>query len=404
MSEMAPGIRRDLEFFPVQYEGKQLVLIRDHLGLVQEGKAIEMPLYQFMTLLDGTRDIRDLQMVMMRQQGGVLVGIDEVKRLLAHFDESFFLESERFREAKDRIVEDFVERRVRPCSHCGKSYPADASQLERRLDDILSSQLPAAQPDGKVVALVSPHIDLSVGERGYASTYRLLKYCSPSRVVLLGVGHQMVQDLFCLTEKDFETPLGIVKGDKALVQTLREAGGEAVAVNDFTHRSEHSVEFQLLFLKHLLKGRAFTMVPILCGFIRTCLPEFSREAYLERTGPFLEALKEILLEGENLVVAGVDFSHVGPKFGHPVPAHELTGRSESHDKNLLASLAVLDADQFWEESKRVGEEFNVCGFSALALLLEVLPKCKGQILHHETWHEEATRSAVSFASMAFIGQ
>jgi AmmeMemoRadiSam system protein B len=401
MNEMAPAVRRDLEFFPVQYEGKQLVLIRDHLGLVQEGKAIEMPLYQFMTLLDGTRDVRDLQMIMIRQQGGVLVGIDEVKRVLAHFDEAFILDSERFREAKDHIVEDFVARSVRPCSHCGKSYPADATQLERRLDDILSSQPPVAQPDGKVVALVSPHIDLSVGERGYASTYQSLKYSSPSRVVLLGVGHQMAQDLFCLTEKHFETPLGIVKTDKALVRKLREVGGDAVAANDFTHRSEHSIEFQLLFLQHLLKGAAFTIVPILCGFIRTCLPEFSRKAYLEETRPFLEALKEILSEGENLIVAGVDFSHVGPKFGHQLTAHQLTGRSESHDKNLLASLAVLDAEQLWEESKRVGEQFNVCGFSALALLLEVLPKCKGQILHHETWREEATQSAVSFASVVF---
>ncbi|MBU2498467.1 MAG: hypothetical protein KKE57_06180, partial [Proteobacteria bacterium] len=79
----------------------------------------------------------------------------------------------------------------------------------------------------------------------------------------------------------------------------------------------------------------------------------------------------------------------------------LTGRSEAHDRNLLAHLAGLDADRFWEESKRERDQYNVCGFSALACLMEVLPSCKGQMLDYQIWHEEATRSAVSFAAMVF---
>jgi hypothetical protein len=403
MGDRTPAVRRDLEFFPVAHEGKQLVLIRDHLGLVQEGKAVELPLYQFMTLLDGSRDLRDVQMAMMRQHGGVLVGMEEVKALLSHLDEAFLLESEGFLQAKKQIVRDFETRPVRPCSHCGKAYPADAGELENRLNDILNTgPSRAAQPEGKVIALVSPHIDLSVGQRGYASAYPWLEGTSPSRVVVLGVGHQMAHDLFSLTEKDFETPLGIVKGDKAAVGALRHAGGEVFADDDFAHRAEHSIEFQVLFLQHLLKDQAFTMVPILCGFVGTNLPEFTRESYLGRTGPLVEALRGIAAEKGTLVVAGVDFSHVGPKFGHQTPARHLTGRSEAHDKNLLAALCDLDVKEFWEESKRAQDQFNVCGFSALALLLEVLPPCKGHLLHYETWHEEPTRSAVSFASAVFL--
>jgi hypothetical protein len=155
-------------------------------------------------------------------------------------------------------------------------------------------------------------------------------------------------------------------------------------------------------LQHLLKDRAFTIVPVLCGFVGSGLPEFTREAYLGKASSFVGALREIVSERETLVVAGVDFSHVGPKFGHAVSARHLTGRSEAHDKSLLASLSDFNAEQFWEESKRVQDEFNVCGFSALALLLEVLPPCKGHLLHYDTWHEEPTRSAVSFASMVFL--
>ena len=387
----------------MQHEGQQLILIRDHLGLVQEGKAVALPLYQFMTLLDGSRTPRDLQMELMRQRGGVLVGIDEVEGLLASLEASHVLDSEAFRRARDRIISEFSSEKVRPCSQCGLTYPADPSELRDRLDGILAGQAPASEPAGKIRALVSPHIDLSVGHRVYASAYQMLKHTPFSRVVVLGVGHSLANDLFCLTDKDFQTPLGIIEAERSLLRGLRDVGGDILATHDFAHRSEHSIEFQLIFLQHLFKDVSFTLIPILCGFLQSCLPEYTRKAYLERTAPFLDLLREILQdpEHETLLVAGIDFSHVGPKFGHEMPAEYLKGQSEAHDKKLLQHLSDLDPDLFWEESRRVKDQFNVCGFSALACLLEILPPCEGRILDYERWNEEPTRSAVSFAAVVF---
>jgi AmmeMemoRadiSam system protein B len=402
-SQAAPRIRKDLEFIPVHHEGQQLVLIRDHLGLVQEGKAVALPVYQFMTLLDGIRTTRDLQMELMRQRGGLLVGMEEVEGLLAGLEASHVLDSEAFRRAKDKIISDFSSEKVRPCSHCGLTYPPDPSELRDRLDKILASQAPVSEPTGKIRALVSPHIDLSVGHRVYASAYQMLKHTTFSRVMVLGVGHTLANDLFCLTDKDFQTPLGIIEAEGSLIRKLREVGGDILATNDFAHRSEHSVEFQLIFLQHLFKGVSFTLIPILCGFLQSRLPEYTRKAYLEETAPFLDMLREILQdpEHETLLVAGIDFSHVGPKFGHEMPAEYLKGQSEAHDMKLMRHLSLREPDLFWEESRRVKDQFNVCGFSALACLLEILPSCKGQILDYETWYEEPTRSAVSFAAVVF---
>lgn len=401
--ESLPQLRRDLEFYPVQLQDKQLILIRDHLGLVQEGKAVESPLYQFMVLLDGTTTIRDLQMVLMRQRGGMLVSSDEVTSVITHLDESFLLESEKFRRARDRVVEQFVSMKVRPSSHSGRGYPADSHELKRKLDEILALQPDAQKPEGKLLALVAPHIDLSVGGRVYSRAYQILKDRSPKTLMILGTGHQMAQDLFAVSDKDFETPLGVAECDRASVGKLRTAGGAGLAKNDFAHRAEHSIEFQLLFLQHLLPKNSFKIVPILCGNLQMTLSEYSRPAYKEKAGPFLEAVKDILEHhrDETVLVAGVDLSHIGPKFGHEMPAQYLKGQSEAHDRALLKALCALDADSFWGESGKVKDQYNVCGFAALACLLEVLPSCKGHVLGYEMWHEEATRSAVSFAAVAF---
>ncbi|MCP4666860.1 MAG: AmmeMemoRadiSam system protein B [Deltaproteobacteria bacterium] len=403
MDETNPCTRKDLEFFPVQQGGQEFVLIRDHLGLVKEGKAVALPLYHIMTLLDGARTARDIQTEFMRQRGGVLVESEEVERLLDHLDASYLLDSQRFRKARDKIISDFTSRSIRACSHCGNAYPEDPSQLKERLDDILANQPSQLKPEGKMKALVAPHIDLSAGYKAYSKAYQMLKYVTPSRIVILGVGHHVMTHLFCLTDKAFETPLGTVKNDAASVRELRDAGGDAVTANDFAHRSEHSIEFQLLFLHHLLKEGSFHMIPILCGSVETCLYEYTRKAYQEKAGPFLKKLKELVTEPdhETLIIAGVDFSHIGPKFGHEMPALYMENQSEPHDRNLLDHLCRLDADAFWEESKKMEDRFNVCGFSALACLLEVLPSSKGDVLAYELWHEEATRSAVSFAAVVF---
>jgi hypothetical protein len=147
MNENLPSLRRDLEFYPVQLQGKQFVLIRDHLGLIQEGKAVEIPLYQFMVLLDGKTTIRDLQAALMRQGGGMLVSSDEVKSVIAHLDDSFFLESEKFRRAKEAVVAEFASKKVRPSSHSGRAYPADPHELRKTLDEIL-----ALQPDTNAIS------------------------------------------------------------------------------------------------------------------------------------------------------------------------------------------------------------------------------------------------------------
>jgi len=404
MNEKSPLIRKDLEFIPVQHGDQRFILIKDHFGLVQEGKAVALHLFQFMALLDGTRTVRDLQMELMRQQGGQLIGSDEIYQLLTKLDDSFLLDSERYISARDQLTAGFTASNVRPCKQCGISYPNDPEELKQNLNEILAGRPAASKPEGKVLSLIAPHIDPLVGRESYSSAYQMLKYTKPSRVVLLGIGHQLTDALFCLTEKNFETPLGLVKNESPVVRKLREAGEGVVSETDFAHRSEHSIEFQVIFLQHLLGTETFTIIPILCGHLQSNLTEYNRNNYLKKAGNFLQELKRVVLESdkETLLVAGVDFSHIGPKFGHNVPAEYLENQSTAHDKRLLNYLTKFEADHFWEESIHVNDKFNVCGFPAMTAMLEVLPPCRGEILNHQFHHEPQTQSAVSFAAAVFV--
>jgi len=398
-----PKVREDLEFIPVKSQGKTVIMIRDRLDLVKEGNAINPELYTLIAMLDGTRSIRDIQLDLMRQLGGSLIPIDQIERVVAELESSYLLDGHEYRERKAQIVNDFRAQPVRYPAHAGLSYSKDAEELRMQLDNILAAGQGQDVPEGTIAALVAPHIDLEAGKRVYAAAYGAVQRADPERIVILGVGHAMQNEMFSVTAKAFETPLGRVDTDREVVDKFVKEGGHIIASDDFPHRDEHSIEFQLIFLQHVLKNSQFTIVPVLCGSLMGSMEEYSRQSYQSMAGDFLQLLQNIAEDRRTIVVAGVDLSHVGPKFGHDMPASFLLGQSEPHDRRLLDSVCGMNADSFWATSQEVNDRYNVCGFSALACLLEILPSSKGHLLDYATFKEEATQSAVSFAAVLFVG-
>jgi hypothetical protein len=354
-------------------------------------------------MLDGTRSVMDIQLDMMRRQGGRLIPIEEIERIVKELESSCLLDGHHYRELKEQIVNDFRSQPIRHPAHAGLSYPEGAEELRSRLDDILAAGQHPQVPEGTITALVAPHIDLEAGKRVYAAAYASVGAAAPTRILILGVGHAMQREMFSLTTKAFETPLGTVDTDRRVVEELGKTGRHIISSDDFPHRDEHSIEFQLLFLQHLFNDSPFTIVPVLCGSLLGSMEEYSRESYRSLAGDFLRLLQDIAGDGHTMVVAGVDFSHVGPKFGHDMPASFMIGQSEAHDRRLLHCLCEMNADGFWAASQDVHDRYHVCGFSALACLLEILPASHGHLLDYTIFREQATQSAVSFAAVLFVG-
>lgn len=402
MEESIPKLRTDIEFIPVSYQGERAIFVKDSLGLIEKPVLLKGEVVEFLSLIDGKRNIRDFQVELMRRKGGVFVSSEEVEQLLLELDYAFLLDSERYRQKKDKIIEQYSLLEVRTASHAGNAYPADPGELGTYLDSFFLEKESSRLKEKEVIALISPHIDLKAGKRVYARAYQEIVNSAPASVMILGTGHSIQDPLFSLTEKDFETPLGRVKTDRDCVRNLKEAGKGVICDSDIAHRSEHSIEFQLIFLQHLF-GSDFSLIPILCGSFHKVLEEGSRPSEIPGMDDFFTALGLSVTEhpSETLLVAGVDFSHIGPKFGHSQSASSMLLETKDHDKLLIDAICKKDVERFWLESRRIKGMYNVCGFSAIACLLEVLNDVRGYLLDYDIWQEETTRSAVSFAAITF---
>jgi AmmeMemoRadiSam system protein B len=396
-----PKVRFDIQITTAVIQGQQAMAVRDLIGLQKDVVMLKPEMLSLLPLFDGEHTIRDLQLLLMRQQGNQLVMMHEAEQVVQNLDRLLILQTDRYEKKKQELKESFSSLDQRPMSHAGSAYPKEPNELKALLNEIIAGvKNNSDRVPEPIRVLVAPHIDLSAGRSAYGKAYTPIKGTKPDRLVILGTGHNLDEGLFSLTTKDYLTPLGRFPTDIDAVGILQKAGAGIVASDDFAHRNEHSIEFQMVFLRFLM-DQDTPVVPVLVGSFVEYVNKVDRPAEIPQVASFLKAVSEMINE-KTLLVAGVDLSHVGPKFGHPHPASHYEDNFRAHDQALLDAVCAGSVTDFWAEGKRVQDQYHVCGFGALACLLEILPGLNGRVLDYQVWHEDQTRSAVSFAS-AILG-
>ncbi|MBN2433052.1 MAG: AmmeMemoRadiSam system protein B [Acidobacteria bacterium] len=395
-----PPMRMDIQMIPASYQGQTVFVIQDPLGFAPHGAALTQQSIGLLMVLSQSESFLEFQSALTRLQNGVIVSRWEAEKVVEQFDQLFLLETDRYRHARQRLVEEFGRQRSRPPALAGQAYPGEADTLREFLDGMappldIRDRIP---PGRAVKAIIAPHIDFLAGRRVYAAAYAAWPEAAPQRILLLGTGHQLGEWFFSLTEKDYETPLGTLPTAADTVARLREAAGECAAPDDFAHRSEHSLEFQSLFIRRRLGDAPVRCVPVLCGSFDGLLEQVARPRDEAGLVPVLDALAEVARDPGTLVIAGVDLCHVGLKFGDREPAREREAEARAHDRRLLDALVAGDIAAFWGEARAAEDRYHVCGLSSLATLLEILGPVQGTVLDYEFWHEDLTQSAVSFAA------
>lgn len=403
---MKPKLR-PINAFPVEADGRKLICLQDPMKISDKSLFIDYRTYFIITMMDGKNEISDIQLAYTRQFGELLLN-NQIELLLKNLDDNLFLEGEKYNAAIKTMRNAFAIQPVRYAELAGSAYEPEPEKLHAQLDKILGKTLNIYNSGNKkkrIKALISPHIDINHGTECYAHSYGCLANHSRADLyIILGVIHAPSKNEFIPTRKDYATPFGMAETDKKTAKILEDSLPPDSSEDEFIHKTEHSIEFQLIFLQHILGKANYKILPILCGGFHKQLENGKIPEDDKTTKNFLDTLRDIINEydGNICIIAGVDLSHVGTRFGSvsPITPARLPA-IESLDKEMLEYVVKCDARGFYKNIEMDKNGRNVCGFGAIYTLLYLLGDSEGELLYYGQSFQPETASVVTFTSIAF---
>jgi AmmeMemoRadiSam system protein B len=402
---------RPVEAFPVDQDGQSYVCLRDPTGVAPTPLMLGMGAYFLVTLFDGSYSRVDLQAAFAKRFGDILPS-EHLDELIGALDQGFFLESPAYAARMDAVRDEFARNPQRPAALAGLCYEQEPAKLRREIESFFCAaggpgQIPQPSSDGAALSgLIAPHIDPRRGGPAYAHAYgELLTRERPDLVIILGTSHYgRGPQLFSATRKDYLTPLGAIPTDGDFIDRVagRYREGDLFA-DELLHRNEHSIEFQALFLAWALGTAGYKIVPILVGSFHEMVATGLTPQSERRVSGFLDAMRAELAEEKRrvLIVAGVDFAHVGKKFGDSFSADpKIAEWVKAEDLALIEKIERGDPEGFFTQVAKDHDQRKICGLSPMYTQLELLRGHRARLLMHDIAMEPQTESAVSFASLA----
>lgn len=410
---------RFVEALPLEAEHGQRFALRDPSGLVEQMVVVSRDALFLLQFFDGKHSLPEIRSEYQRQFGALL-DQQQLETLVTQLDRNYFLESETFQAYKRALEKQMLALPSRPAAHAGVSYPADPGELRTKLDSFYANGAgfpSVSSGNGKngnafVAGAVAPHIDLRVGGACYTHAYRALAESAPADVyVILGTGHSGLANCYSCLPKDFETPLGLVKHDERFITELARQHPFELFSEPLPHRTEHTIEFQTVFLQHLFgKRRPFTIAPILCSYAYLMLTDDRFTHEHDIITAFITALRKTCeveaRRGRKICcLASVDFSHVGPRYGDEgQPDREFLQQVSSADHKLIQAIEKVNAPQFVAANESIQDRYRVCGFAPIHTLLASSAAKSGKLLKYEQGLVDDRKSVVSYASAALYEQ
>lgn len=400
----------DVVMLPDEGEGAG-ILLRDLEGVSVAPVWVPASLGPAIVRLDGAHTVGEI----VARCGGARAPFDvaAVEQLVAELDAALLLETPRYRARRAEAARAFGAAKVRPARHAGGAYYDDPERLRRYIDgDCLRAAGPPPAAPGRLAGLCAPHMDLWRAAEGYGQAYAALDQALQNgcrdvdTFVVLGTSHARMRQPFAICDKAFATPLGPMEADGDAIAELRAGARFDIEDDVLNHKTEHSIEFQVVFLRHLLGRRAATIVPVLCG-----LGEAQARARQPAEDPLAESFASALARvverrrGRVLVIAGADLAHVGPRFGdaRPLDAAQRRALAERDDESVQRATGG-DARAFFSHVVEDLDTRRVCGVGPIYTLLRMLPAdAAGRRLGYAQCVDPKEGSVVSHASLGFYG-
>jgi MEMO1 family protein len=401
---------RPVEAFPVQMENQDYICVRDPESFAEQPLFLNKALVFLVSRMDGNHSLRDIQDDYARATGENLA-IEEIEALVIQLDEHRYLDGPSFRNFYESLIREYKNASSRPAHNAGSAYEESPDALTAQIQGCF------AHPEGPgndfapdlsrpLRGLVAPHIDFARGGPTYAHAYRALaEHPGADTFIIFGTGHTMMPQRFSIGSKDYETPLGPAKVDGDFVSRLSARLKNNYA-DEFCHRSEHSIEFQAVFLRYILGGRkSFKIVPILINSFHDIYTEGRTASEDLEIQTVVEAIRETMDEcqGRICVVAGADLAHVGRRFGDSLgPTGYSLREVEREDSHFLDLVAAGDAEGVFRSIAVDNDRRRVCGFPPIYMTLRCIDRPEGKLLQYRQWSDLAAGAAVTYAALSIF--
>ena len=393
---------------PTQIQGQQMICIQDPQGYSQKAVFLPPPVFFIVSLFDGKHSILDIQAEYMRRFGELLYR-EKIEEIIERLDDQLLLDSDRFKDVLEKEKGDFHGSPVREAAFAGTSYQSDPIALRGQIESYFSSPDGPGKPrmetpSGALKGVIAPHIDFQRGGACYAFAHKEVREASHADLfVILGTAHREMKNYFSLSRKDFRTPLGTAKTNKAFVEALSDQLGWDPFEDEFVHKREHSIEFQLIFLHFLYPGKPFEIVPILCRSFHEAIERSISPREIPQIQEFIEGLRKTIQSADGTVclMASADLAHIGLQFGDETPASSMLSETRTRDLEMLAHVENVDPESFYHSVQKEGDRSRICGFPSIYVFLNNNEAKEGRLLKYAQSHNPETQSAVTFASLAF---
>ena len=395
---------RNLNLAWSEWEGQQVLVLQDPLRLSGNALMVPGPIAPVLGLLDGTRDL-DAVRIGFLLRTGVQLTPGQVVSFVQTLDDALLLDNEPFQAAEADALLSYRSNPFRPPAFAGEGYPEDHKELQRVFDEYCQQAgIIGEEPNGRLVGVISPHIDYARGWRTYVETWVRAKAAveEADLIILLGTDHIGPVNSLTLTKQNYATPWGVLPTDIQLVERLADILGEERAFAEEVHHiNEHSVELAAVWLHYMAAGEPKRLLPLLCGADQAVAGSEEGD-----TGPLRQALSylgEVAAQPRVLVVAAGDVSHVGPAFGDPLPLDVSDkARIRSSDEQWLQCACTGSSDLLAEHMRQQGDHTRICGAAPIHYMLAVLNGAQGRVVAYDQCPaDENFGSLVSVAGVLF---
>ena len=378
---MRPKLR-ELEALPAP-EG---IVIRDPYGISEQALVVSPEAWYLASLLDGTREIVDIQ-AQIFNTAGVLLPREQLDSLVTALEQAFFLETEETTRKLKEAEEAFLAAGSRPMHLAGHSYPGDPESFRAYLG---AMRAVAPEVRGGLKGLVMPHLEpAQVPEVYGAALEALAQTAPPARVLIAGVAHRPLGEPMAVLPLNLETPLGPVPVDREALDFLAAQLPFSVTARPLALREEHSLEFPAVFLKGAWQTD-FQAIPVVVAGVE----DLATLEVLNR------AILNTLARFSAFPVASVDLSHVGARFGDPPLDRALYQRAARIDHGYLDSLAALELERAFQDLVLPGNPTRVDAFATMQALKGAFGG-QGEVLAYRFAAEPASASGVGAGVVAF---